>query len=126
VLDAHGIAWLYEPHTFVLERDPDGSTRRAFTPDFFLPEIGLYLECTVARRRLTTRKRQKVRAVRRLHGVLVEIVYRTDFEALARRWGLADLERALRASPPGEGGWAAAGPGSDGRARDGTPGRRGS
>jgi hypothetical protein len=95
VLDAHGIAWAYEPHTFVLQRSADGTVRRAFTPDFYLPEVGLYLECTVARRSLTTRKRSKARAARRLYGIVVEIVYRSDFEYLARRWSLRDLERAL-------------------------------
>jgi hypothetical protein len=95
VLDEHGIAWLYEPHTFVLARSADGSVTRAFTPDFYLPEVGLYLECTVARRCLLTRKRSTVRAARRLYGIVVEIVYRSDFEHLARRWSLGDLERAL-------------------------------
>jgi hypothetical protein len=59
VFDEHRIAWLYEPHTFALEPAHDGAVTRAFTPDFFLPEIGIYVECTVARRALMTRKRQK-------------------------------------------------------------------
>ena len=95
MLSAHGIRWLYEPHTFVLERSADGTVRRAFTPDFYLPDVGLYLECTMARRCHTTRKRSKARAARRLYGIVVEIVYRADFEALARRWSLRELERAL-------------------------------
>ena len=94
-LSAHGIRWQYEPHTFVLERSADGTVRRAFTPDFYLPDVGLYLECTVARRCHTTRKRSKARAARRLYGIVVEIVYRADFETLARRWSLSELERAL-------------------------------
>jgi hypothetical protein len=53
VFDAHGVRWLYEPHTLVLEHDPDGMVREAFTPDFYLPDLGLYVECTVARQRLT-------------------------------------------------------------------------
>ena len=95
VFDQHGIRWDYEPHTFVLARSPDGTVRRAFTPDFYLPDVGLYLECTVARRSLTTRKRSKARAARRIYGISVEIVYRSDFEYLARRWSLRELERAL-------------------------------
>ena len=94
-LTAHGIRWLYEPHTFVLERSADGTVRRAFTPDFYLPDVGLYLECTMARRRHTTRKRSKARAARRRYGIFVEIVYRADFETLARRWSLRELERAV-------------------------------
>ena len=35
--DEHGIRWEYEPRTFVLSRNPDGSVREAFTPDFYPP-----------------------------------------------------------------------------------------
>lgn len=97
VLDQHGIAWLYEPHTFVLGRAVDGTVVAAFTPDFYLPELDLYIECTVARRRLTTAKRKKTRAARRLHGIRVEIVYRDDLERMAERWSLRRLARALDA-----------------------------
>ena len=76
VFDAHWIGWLYEPHTFPLERAVDGTVTRAFTPDFFLPEIGIYVECTVARRGLTTGKRQKARTAERLYGIVVEIADR--------------------------------------------------
>ena len=95
VLDEHGIAWLYEPHTFPLERHGDGGLKAAFTPDFYLPELGMYIECTVARRRLTTAKRKKVERARHLHGITVEIVYRDDLERIAARWSLRRLARAL-------------------------------
>ena len=41
-LDALGIRWAYEPHTFVLDRDEGGRIREAITPDFHLPDQGLY------------------------------------------------------------------------------------
>ncbi|HZN22261.1 MAG TPA: hypothetical protein VFB57_06860 [Gaiellaceae bacterium] len=103
VFDEHGIRWLYEPHTFVLERASDGSVREAFTPDFFLPELGLYVECTVMRQSLTNRKRRKALKARATSGVTVEILFRRDFERLARRWRLPALAQALRPGPP-EGG----------------------
>src|SRR5262245_13175006 len=96
VLDRHGIAWRYEPHTFVLERDENGTVREAFTPDFFLPDLGLYVECTVMRQALTSRKRRKARLTRERTGVFVEIMFRRDFERLARRWGLTELADAGR------------------------------
>jgi hypothetical protein len=95
VFDEHGIRGDYEPHTFVLAQSPDGTVRRAFTPDFYLPDVGLYVECTVARRAHTTRKRSKARDARARYGITVEIVYRSDLEHLARRWSLGKLERAL-------------------------------
>ena len=64
VFDEHGIAWEYEPHTFVLERAADGTVREAFTPDFYLPHLGVYIECTVLRQALTSRKRRKARKAR--------------------------------------------------------------
>ena len=98
VFDRHGIAWRYEPHTFVLERDEDGAVREAFTPDFFLPELGLYVECTVMRQALTSRKRRKARLTTERTGALIEIMFRRDFERLGRRWGLTELADAGRSS----------------------------
>src|SRR5439155_2195257 len=66
IFDEHGIEWEYEPHTFVLERNGDGSVHEAFTPDFYLPELGVYVECTVMRQSLTHRKRRKARKTRGL------------------------------------------------------------
>lgn len=80
LFDEHGIDWLYEPHTFVLEQDPDGAVRRAFTPDFYLPDLDLYIECTVMRQTLTTRKRQKVRTTGEQEGATVEILYGWDLQ----------------------------------------------
>jgi hypothetical protein len=100
LLDAHGIEWLYEPHTFVLERAEDGHVREAFTPDFYLPDLDLYVECTVMRQRLTNRKRRKVLRARHQEGVAVEILYRHDLDRLARRWRLRRLQRAVPSRPP--------------------------
>lgn len=112
VFDAHGIAWEYEPHTIVLERDEHGEVREAFTPDFFLPDLGLYVECTVMRQSLTRRKRRKIRLARERTGADVEILFRRDFERLATRWGLTELARAIRSTGDV---WACAGPGTETR-----------
>jgi hypothetical protein len=80
---------------FVLERDAHGQVTEAFTPDFYLPEIGIYVECTVARQALTTRKRRKARKLRERAGVVVEILFRRDFDRLARRWRLRRLADAV-------------------------------
>ena len=95
VFDALHIRWRYEPHTFVLRRNGRGRVTQAFTPDFYLPDLDYYVECTVARRLLTRVKRRKAEAARRLYGITVEIVYRRDFETLARRWSLGRLAAVL-------------------------------
>ena len=91
VFDALHIRWRYEPHTFVLRRNGRGRVIEAFTPDFYLPDLDYYVECTVARRKLTRVKRRKAESARSLYGIVVEIFYRADCEALARRWGLPSL-----------------------------------
>jgi hypothetical protein len=98
VFDDHGVRWEYEPHTFVLERHPDGSVHEAFTPDFYLPDLGLYVECTVMRPSLAGRKRQKVRKTRERAGVVVEMLSARDFDRLAQRWSLDDLGKAANAT----------------------------
>jgi hypoxanthine phosphoribosyltransferase len=88
LFDEAGIAWEYEPTTFVLERNEDGSVKEAFTPDFYLPEQDMYVECTTMSQRLTARKNRKLRKLRE-QGVLVTVLYRRDFERLRDRHGFA-------------------------------------
>ncbi len=89
ILDYHGIPWLYEPRTFVLERAEDGRVTEAFTPDFYLPEQDLYLEVTVMKQSLVTRKNRKLRKVRELYPeVRIKLFYERDFERIAARYGL--------------------------------------
>jgi hypothetical protein len=89
VLDFYGVPWDYEPHTFVLEEGEDGRIVEAFTPDFFLPEQNLYLEITVMKQRLVTRKNRKLRKLReRYPEVRVKLFYKRDIERLAQRYRL--------------------------------------
>jgi hypoxanthine phosphoribosyltransferase len=89
VLDFYGVPWEYEPHTFVLEEDEEGRTVEAFRPDFYLPEQNLYLEITVMKQRLVTRKNRKLRKLReRYPDVQVKLFYKRDIERLAKRYRL--------------------------------------
>jgi hypothetical protein len=92
LLDEHGIPWEYEPHTFLLETDEDGRVIEAVTPDFYLPTVGAYVECTTTKRRLISRKRRKARKLRDKYGHIVTLLERDDLERLLgrrRRWRLA-------------------------------------
>jgi hypoxanthine phosphoribosyltransferase len=90
ILDWYGIRWQYEPTTFVLERDEQGRVTEAFTPDFYLPDQDLYLEVTVMKQSLVTRKNRKLRKLRQLHPeVRIKLFYERDFNRLAVRFGLA-------------------------------------
>jgi hypothetical protein len=86
MLDFYGVPWEYEPRTFVLRRDEEGRVTSAFTPDFYLPEQDLYVEVTVMRQSLVTRKNRKLRELKRLYpDVKVKLFYRRDIERLAQR-----------------------------------------
>src|SRR3954465_1060336 len=89
VLDYYGVPWEYEPRTFVLEQDGDGRITEAFTPDFYLPEQDLYLEVTVMKQSLVTRKNRKLRKLReRYPDVNVKLFYKRDLERLAQPFPL--------------------------------------
>jgi hypothetical protein len=89
ILDYHGVPWAYEPRTFVLERDEEGRPTEAFTPDFYLPEQDLFLEITVMKQSLVTRKNRKLRKLRQLHPeIRVKLFYKRDIERLAQRYRL--------------------------------------
>jgi hypoxanthine phosphoribosyltransferase len=89
ILDYYGVPWEYEPRTFVLETDSEGRVVEAITPDFYLPEQALYLELTVMKQSLVTRKNRKLRKLReRYPEIKVKLFYRRDFERLAQKYGL--------------------------------------
>ena len=89
LLDFYGVSWEYEPRTFALEEAEDGRVTEAFTPDFYLPEQDLYVEVTVMKQALVTRKNRKLRKLReRYPDVRIKLFYRRDIERLAQRFRL--------------------------------------
>ena len=89
VLDYYRVPWEYEPRTFVLEQDDEGRVLEAFTPDFYLPDQDLYVELTVMKQSLVTRKNRKLRKLReRYPDVKVKLFYKRDIERLAEHFHL--------------------------------------
>jgi len=86
LLDENGIPWEYEPHTFPLEYGPDGSIHQAITPDFYLPDVGAYIEVTEMRQANTNKKNQKVRKLRERYGEACTILYKRDFQRLRGKY----------------------------------------
>ena len=97
LLDDAGLPWEYEPHTFPLAHDEDGRLLEAVTPDFYLPEAGLYIECTEMRPQLAHRKRRKLRKLRALYGEVVTLVGRDEFQLLREKYGQARGSRNAQA-----------------------------
>ena len=90
MFDSYGIAWEYEPTTFVLERDDIGNPTCAFTPDFYLPDFDTYIEITTLRQPLVTKKHRKIRLLlEQQPEVAVKLLYRKDLERLGAKYGLA-------------------------------------
>jgi hypoxanthine phosphoribosyltransferase len=89
LLDYYRVPWDYEPRTFILEQAEDGTIIEAFRPDFYLPEQDLYLEVTVMKQSLVTRKNRKLRRMRELYpDVKVKLFYKRDIQRLAERYRL--------------------------------------
>ena len=89
LLDFYGVAWEYEPRTFVLDFDRAGAPVQAFTPDFYLPAYDLYIEITTLNQKLVTKKNRKVRRLAELYpDVKVKVLYQRDYVSLLVKYGL--------------------------------------
>lgn len=90
LLDLYGLAWEYEPHEFVLERDELGRVTRSFRPDFYVTTLDLYVEITAMRQALVTQKNGKVRRFREQYPtVRLDVLYRRDLVDFFSRHGLS-------------------------------------
>jgi hypothetical protein len=89
LLDFYGVAWEYEPRTFVLERDREGNPTQAFAPDFYLPGYDLFIEITTMNQKLVTKKNRKARRLRELYpDVRIKVFYQRDYLNLLVKYGL--------------------------------------
>ena len=127
ILDFSAVRWEYEPHTFPILWNLEGDVVESFAPDFFLPDLDLYLEMTTLRQKLVRKKNRKLRRLRELYPDLnVKLFYARDFRALMLKYGRLALVEGLS----GTLGQVAAPHGptvaADGDAADGSPVETGS
>jgi hypothetical protein len=86
LFDFYRISWEYEPRSFPIDWDVCGRPVAFFTPDFYLPEYDLYIEMTVAKPAMNTRKNRKLRLMAQHHPrVRVKLFTRRDVERLFAR-----------------------------------------
>jgi hypoxanthine phosphoribosyltransferase len=96
ILDFYAVRWEYEPHTFPILWNLDGDVVESFSPDFYLPDLDLYLEMTTLRQKLVRRKNRKLRRLRELYPALnVKLFYARDFRALMLKYGKLALAAGL-------------------------------
>ncbi|MEP7378599.1 MAG: hypothetical protein ABI725_03455 [Chloroflexota bacterium] len=96
ILDYYGVAWQYEPRTFPIQWSLDGKVVESFSPDFYLPELELYLELTTLKQSLVRRKNRKLRRLRELYpDIRIKLFYGKDFRALMLKYGRVELAASL-------------------------------
>jgi hypoxanthine phosphoribosyltransferase len=96
ILDFYRVRWEYEPHTFPILWNVEGAVVESFSPDFWLPDLGLYLEMTTLRQKLVRKKNRKLRRVLELYPDLrVKLFYARDFRALMLKFGRLALVQEL-------------------------------
>jgi hypoxanthine phosphoribosyltransferase len=96
ILDFYAVRWEYEPHTFPILWNLEGEVVESFAPDFYLPDLDLYLEMTTLRQKLVRKKNRKLRRLRELYpDVNVKLFYARDFRALMLKYGRLALVDGL-------------------------------
>jgi len=96
ILDFYAVRWEYEPHTFPILWNLEGDVVESFSPDFYLPDLELYLELTTLRQKLVRKKNRKLRRLRELYPDLnIKLFYARDFRALMLKYGKLALFEGL-------------------------------
>ena len=100
ILDFYAVRWEYEPNTFPILWNLDGDVVESFAPDFYLPDLDLYLEMTTLRQKLVRKKNRKLRRLRELYPDLnIKLFYARDFRALMLKYGRLALVEGLSGTP---------------------------
>jgi len=96
ILDFYDVRWEYEPTTFPILWNLDGEVVESFAPDFYLPELGVFLEMTTLKQRLVRKKNRKLRRLRELYpDVRIKLFYARDFRAMMLKYGRFGLAESL-------------------------------
>ena len=83
ILDFYGIRWEYEATAFPLTHHTDGRVASRFAPDFYLPDVNLWVEITTIRQALMRQKRRKLRRFAALYPDLrIKLLGASDIKAL--------------------------------------------
>ncbi len=89
ILDFYKISWEYEPTTFPIAWDNEGYVRESFTPDFYLPDYGIFIELTTMKQSLVTKKNRKVRLFDEHYpNISIKLFYGKDYKALLAKFGI--------------------------------------
>ena len=74
----------------------DGLVVESFAPDFWLPDLELYIEMTTLKQSLVRKKNRKLRRLRELYpDIRIKLFYGRDFRALMLKYGQHGLIGAM-------------------------------
>ncbi len=92
ILDFYEVRWEYEPRRFPILWNLDGEVVESFAPDFWLPDLDLFLEITTLKQRLVRKKNRKLRRLRELYpDIRIKLFYARDFRMLMLKYGRVAL-----------------------------------
>ena len=96
ILDYYKVEWHYEPHVFPIRWNNDGMVVESFAPDFYLPDLEMYVELTTLKQSLVRKKNRKLRHLRELYPMIrIKLFYARDFKALLLKYGRLDVAASL-------------------------------
>ena len=96
ILDFYEVRWDYEPTTFPILWNTDGDVIESFAPDFYLPDVEMFLEMTTLKQRLVRKKNRKLRRLRELYpDIRIKLFYARDFRAMLLKYGRLGLLESL-------------------------------
>jgi hypothetical protein len=96
ILDFYRVRWEYEPRTFPVLWNLEGQVVESFSPDFYLPDIDLWVELTTLRQSLVRKKNRKLRRMRELYPMVrLKLFYARDFRALMLKYGRLELAESF-------------------------------
>jgi len=106
ILDFYDVRWAYEPDSYPIGWNLEGEVVESFSPDFYLPDLDLYVELTTLRQKLVRKKNRKLRRLRELYpDIRIKLFYARDFRMLMLKFGRMALIDELtgtsgQATPP--------------------------
>jgi len=96
ILDFYAVRWQYEPVTFPILWSLDGTVIESFSPDFYLPDLDMFLEMTTLKQRLVRKKNRKLRRLRELYpDIRIKLFYARDFRQMLLKYGRIGLVESL-------------------------------
>ena len=95
ILDTFEIEYEYEPKTFVIHSNGNGEIKKGFTPDFYIPELDVYVEITSMSGNSCNKKRRKIEAIKEIHNANTILLKKPKINKIFWRFRKGYLTREI-------------------------------